>query len=104
MIWAGVAEPTGRLQTLNDRLERAYAALGFKAERRAFRPHLTLGRVKPGRDVDRLRAAAAEYAETDFGIQSGEELIVFSSKLSGGGPTYSPLGRAPLGGRSQAGP
>ena len=97
MVWVDVVEPTGRLERLQAALEEAYAALGFKMENRAFRPHLTLGRVKSGKNVSQLREAVAEYSKTDFGIQSAEELIVFSSKLTPTGPVYSPLKTARLG-------
>lgn len=98
MIWAGVTEPSGRLQRLNELLEAAYAEMGFRVENRAFRPHLTLGRVKGSGGNDRIRAAAAEYAQSDFGTQGADRLIVFSSELGPGGPAYTPLAEAPLGG------
>lgn len=97
MVWVGIEEPTGRLEAMHARLEEAYAQLGFKTENRRFHPHLTLGRVKSGRNVEELRAAVRGYAETAFGVQPAEELIVFSSQLTADGPIYSPLGRAPLG-------
>jgi len=96
MVWAGIDESTGRLEKLQGLLEAAYAELGFKAENRAFRPHLTLGRVKSGRGVAELRSAVGELAETDFGAQPAEELIVFSSTLTPAGPVYAPLTKAPL--------
>ncbi len=98
MIWAGIDDPTGRLGSLNELLEKSFAALGFKEEKRAFRPHLTLGRVKGGRNASQLRAAAGEWRETDFGEQPAEELIVFSSELTPDGPIYTALSRAPLAG------
>jgi len=98
MVWAGVVEATGRLQRLQGMLEDAYAALGFKKENRAFHPHLTVGRVRSGANVARLRAAVDELADEEFGTQPAQELIVFSSKLTPGGPIYSPLETARLAG------
>jgi len=47
VIWAGVrSEP--RLLDLQQRLETGLENLGFSRERRAFSPHLTLGRVREG--------------------------------------------------------
>ncbi len=97
MVWAGVEEPSGRLARLAEAVEEAYAAMGFKRETRRFRPHLTLGRVKSGRNVAELRAGTARFAETDFGTQRAEELIVFASELTPDGPVYSSLAKAPLG-------
>ena len=97
MVWVGIDEPTGRLEKLHELLEESYAAMGFGKENRSFRPHLTLGRVKGGQNVRQLRAAVSEIAETDFGITSVNELIVFSSQLTPDGPVYSPLAKAKLG-------
>ncbi len=97
MVWVGVDEPTGRLEKLHELLEESYAEMGFKKENRSFRPHLTLGRVKGRQNVRQLRAAVAEIAESDFGVTSINELIVFSSQLTPDGPVYSPLAKVKLG-------
>ena len=98
MIWAGVAEPTGALAKLNRAAEDAYERMGFEKETRPYRPHLTLGRAKAGRNIAELRAAADRFAETDFGTTPAEELIVFESSLTPTGPIYSPLAKAAIGG------
>ena len=98
MIWAGIDEPTGRLAKLNELAEHAFVELGFKMEIRSFKPHMTLGRVKGGENVRELRAAAAELADEEFGLQPADELIVFSSELTGDGPVYSPLATVAVGG------
>ena len=98
MIWAGVVEPTGALARLQRSAEDAYEQMGFEKETRPYRPHLTLGRVKSGRNVAELRAAAERFAETDFGTTPAGEVIVFESRLTPTGPIYSPLTRAAIGG------
>ena len=98
MVWAKIHERTGRLQMLYEMLEDAFASLDYKRENRLFHPHMTLGRVKSGKNVKQLRAAVEGFADTEFGIQAAEELIVFSSELTSEGPIYSPLTRARLGG------
>jgi RNA 2',3'-cyclic 3'-phosphodiesterase len=97
MVWARIDEPTGRLQKMYEMLEDAFDSMGFKRENRLFHPHMTLGRVKSGRNVNQLRAAVADFADADFGIVGVDELVVFASELTGEGPIYSPLRRAPLG-------
>ncbi len=51
VIWLGL-EQSPELAALQRELEDALADLGFQREQRAFRPHLTLGRVRRGRRVD----------------------------------------------------
>ncbi len=51
IVWLGL-DRGPRLAALHSDLEDALADLGFEREQRAFRPHLTLGRVRRGRRVD----------------------------------------------------
>ncbi|KKL18460.1 hypothetical protein LCGC14_2475310, partial [marine sediment metagenome] len=99
MVWCGIDEPTGRLAEMAELAELAYAEIGFKPEIRQFQPHLTLGRVKSGRNVPQLRQAVAAFADSGFGAQRAEEFIVFGSELGRGGPTYTPLATAALKGQ-----
>lgn len=98
MVWVGIDDLTGRMAHLHRLLDQAYATMGFKAENRCFRPHLTLGRIKSGKRVLQLRQAVTTMSEMKFGIQDADELIVYSSHLSPEGPTYTALATAPLGG------
>ena len=57
VVWVGVrADP--KLELLQHDLERACAALGHEVEGRAYRPHVTVGRIGP-REVSAARLAAA---------------------------------------------
>jgi 2'-5' RNA ligase len=76
-------------------LEHAATGSGFAAEERAFKPHLTLGRVKSGslraREVAELSAAGAA-------VQTVRDLVLFRSELHPSGARYTPLERIALGG------
>ena len=48
VIWAGVADADGRLGALQQDVEAMVCAAGWAREERAFRPHVTLGRVRAG--------------------------------------------------------
>jgi 2'-5' RNA ligase len=97
MIWAKIEEPTGRLKLLYEMLDEAFESLGYKKERRMFHPHLTVGRVKSGRNVQQLRSAVAAFADSEFGVQPAEEVVAYSSLLTRDGSVYTPLRAAPLG-------
>ena len=57
VVWMGVhTDP--RLELLHHDVELACQQLGFELEGRAFRPHLTLARMKDGTPVDELRQLA----------------------------------------------
>ena len=48
VLWAGVGGDLDALAALQEKLEDAMSGLDFRRERRAFNPHLTLGRVRDG--------------------------------------------------------
>jgi 2'-5' RNA ligase len=107
-------EPAAPLEELAGAVERAVVAEGFAPEERAFRAHLTLGRVtarpRSGRAASRRRAesgpphgrrfpsvAAAPLPAEEFAV---EEAVLFRSELSPAGSRYTPLERIPLAGAS----
>ncbi|MFH1570284.1 MAG: RNA 2',3'-cyclic phosphodiesterase [Gemmatimonadota bacterium] len=47
VIWVGLADPEGALGRVQREVERLARSLGWEREERAFKPHLTLGRVRP---------------------------------------------------------
>lgn len=100
MIWADVADPTGRMEALHDQLGSRLAGLGFKAERRRFRGHITLARIKPARrrSEAQIRQAVAGVAIGDPIEQHAAALVACGSRLTPDGPVYTPIAHAPLGG------
>ncbi|MGQ9666787.1 MAG: RNA 2',3'-cyclic phosphodiesterase [Anaerolineae bacterium] len=102
VLWAGVRETTGRLQVLQERVERALNPLGFPPEGRAFSPHLTLGRVREGVRPAELRGISQWIERThvgELGVHTVTTVILFRSDLRPAGPIYTPLGEIPLAGR-----
>jgi 2'-5' RNA ligase len=84
-------EPEAPLAALAAALERAVVAEGFAPEPRAFRAHLTLGRVR-----DRRFPAVAAVAVPAEAI-AVEEAVLFRSELRPKGSRYTPLERVRLG-------
>lgn len=86
VLWAGLVGPPD-LELLQDRVERGSEALGFPLEGKAFRPHVTLGRV---RERERLPAGAADRLEAArvAGSFLVESVVLFESILTPRGPQY----------------
>lgn len=99
VVWLGVeAEP--RLELLQHDLELAAEVHGFEIEGRAFRPHVTLARVKAPLDTDRMRRLARAAREVDFSASVHvAELTLFESTLAPAGARYRRIHAATLGGR-----
>ena len=96
VVWMGIdAEP--RLELLHHDVEVACERLGFELEGRAYRPHLTLGRVKgrPAEEVLRTLARAAKRVNFR-GASSVESVDLMSSELAASGARYTRLDAAPL--------
>jgi len=93
-LWVGVAdpEPTRRLQA---KVERAVQQAGIEADRRKFKPHVTLARFKRALCPD-----LSGYLQSNNLFRSEPvavtEFVLFSSFLTREGPIYRPEASYPL--------
>jgi 2'-5' RNA ligase len=92
VLWLGVRDESGGLARLQRRLEEECEASGFPREPRAFKPHLTLARLRQPKDAHELSEA---HRRETFGphLFNVSELIVMRSELGPGGSRYTPLSR-----------
>ena len=102
VLWAGVESGRAHMIALQHIVAERLAGLGIEPERRAYQPHLTLARV---RDAAGLRSAAIleGFSTAHAGSSPVRAVTLFESRLSPIGPTYVPLHRSALDGRSSAG-
>ena len=99
VICVGVQEETGELGRLHEAAERELGQLGFPAERRRFRPHLTLGRVRKQaarREVAALAQSVATHKVGERVQMRVDGVTVVRSELTPEGPIYTRLFEAPL--------
>ena len=93
VIWVGVMGDVAQAETLRASIDRMLEPLGWEMERRPFRAHLTLGRVKEQRRELRLpwgkRVAPAEIPV--------HEIVLFESRLGADGSRYIAKHRSRLG-------
>ncbi len=96
VVWLGVLQDP-RLELLHHDVEVACEQIGFDVEGRAFRPHLTLARVKHALPEDRLRALARIAKQTDYRTDFIVRSIdLMDSVLGSSGPAYTTLVSAAL--------
>jgi len=98
VIWIGLEPDDDRLAALHSSLQEALQEIGFPREKRGFRPHLTLGRVRSGRGKSSLVEAVESNAEVDLGYLQIDEVTLFESDLTPQGAIYTALGCYKLGG------
>lgn len=100
VLWVGLQDPQSGLAQVKRGVEEALEELGFKSDKRKFRTHLTVGRVRKGKqDLDEI---LAKYAERSCGISTVSELVLYESRLKRTGAEYTVLARAPLSGWGQS--
>ncbi len=86
VIWAGIDDPDGHLQGLAQAIEDHLAALGFAREKRAFHPHVTLGRVKR---VDDISPLLRQVPEQNFRSTRVRRVTLFESIMKSSGSEYA---------------
>ncbi|MDM7922010.1 MAG: RNA 2',3'-cyclic phosphodiesterase [Pyrinomonadaceae bacterium] len=95
ILWIGLNDPPNGLSELNAIVENLSAEIGFQREKKDYRPHLTIARIRSEKGVrpliDRHRRLTAEYVQFEI-----NELVLYESRLSPGGSVYTPLSRFPL--------
>jgi len=95
VLWIGINDSGGQLKRLHESIEAECARKGFEREARAYRPHLTIARI-------RKREGARELAEANqnLGFAPAEmlvtELLLFRSELSSKGSRYTVVSRHKL--------
>jgi RNA 2',3'-cyclic 3'-phosphodiesterase len=98
VIWCGVTGDVEKLITLQKKLDNDFAAIGFPAEDRSFKAHLTLARIKDSRDMRGMDEALQKYSTFTAGEFICRELFLFQSKLSPQGAVYTKLAKFALSG------
>ncbi|MDX9788105.1 MAG: RNA 2',3'-cyclic phosphodiesterase [Desulfobacterales bacterium] len=96
VVWLGIEGQVDQLLNLQGQVESALSQVGITPEKRPFKGHLTLGRVKNRIDPDALQRALikAEQAESvEFMVES---LTLFKSDLKPAGAIYTRLAEARL--------
>jgi 2'-5' RNA ligase len=91
VLWCGVIGDVEKLITLQKKLDSDFAAIGFPAEDRPFRAHLTLARIKDSRDMTGMNEALKKYGTFTAGEFTGDKLFLFQSNLTPQGAVYTKL-------------
>jgi RNA 2',3'-cyclic 3'-phosphodiesterase len=92
VLWIGVEDTSGALLKLQQRLADEFALEGFPKEDRAFRPHLTIARIRKPQNADRLAEAHLGLAFRDVAVMLNE-IVLFRSELSPKGSRYTAISR-----------
>lgn len=96
VIWAGLGKNLKPLEKVAEQIELAVRKLQFPEERKKFNPHLTLGRVRDGKNIqpllDYLQGEKIEPIPCLL-----DKIVLFKSTLTPQGPIYDRLHQVTLG-------
>ena len=95
VLWLGLDGDTQLLSRMQGHLQDALEADGFPRERRAFNPHVTLGRARGKGAIPIPEAVLNRLAEDTLALEV-REIVLMSSVLTARGPIHTPIHRAPL--------
>ncbi len=91
IIWVGLGGHIRSLSALQGRLVQELAGLGIAKDKRAFKAHLTLGRIKQPPGPDLIRQMMTEYASLSSDEFTCDQVILFKSDLKPAGAVYTKL-------------
>ncbi len=89
VIWAGVDEGVEELSRLHEEVEKILRRLRIPPQREKFIPHITLARVRSGRNIQALIKIIDSIADQDFGEFMVKEIVLKRSILTPQGPIYN---------------
>lgn len=98
-IWAGISEGVLELTRIFNEVDCKLSKLGFEKERRRFHPHITISRVRSGRNREKLVEELMRLSDYRFGEDRVDNIALKKSVLTPKGPIYSTLAESvkPLG-------
>jgi len=91
VVWVGITEGADQIRRVFSQLEPRLRELGFAPDSKGFSPHLTVARVKSGRNKVELVKCISGNADCEFGMVRAECLRLKRSDLTPKGPIYSTL-------------
>jgi len=96
VIWTGIAGQTKELTDLQKTLDGKLETVGFPKEKRPFKGHLTIARIKGKVDARRLIDAMKEFGRFESKTFIADEVVLFKSELKPSGAVYTKLMSAAL--------
>ena len=89
VIWLGLGGDIRSLLALQSRLEEKLVGVGFPKDKRSFKAHLTLGRIKQAANPAVIRQMISEYASLSSDEFTCNQVILFKSDLKPSGAVHS---------------
>lgn len=88
ILWLGARDEQANMQQLNEILETECERKGFEKEKRNFKPHLTIARLREPIKAKKLveKHLHNDFASIEFAVS---EIAIYESRLQKSGSIYS---------------
>lgn len=97
IVWVGIEKGADRLIEIAKLIEASMKRLGFPREKRPFRPHLTVGRIRRLTDPAAMTEALERSEVGELGEFTVGKINLIKSQLDPAGSIYTTLAEAPSG-------
>ncbi len=96
VIWIGLKEHGNNLIRLQRSVEEEFNKIGFSSEDREFTPHITLGRIRSQKNVEKLLSLIEKLRDVELNGFDASCVHLMQSQLRPTGAVYTELYAAPL--------
>jgi 2'-5' RNA ligase len=97
VLWVGLTGQLELLINLQKTLDEKLKGIGFPTEKRPFKGHLTIGRIKAKMDTKKLGGALITFRNFESETFIADKIILFKSELKPQGAVYTNLVSESLG-------
>ena len=97
VLWVGLTGQLDSLVRLQKTLDENFKLLGFPGEKRSFKGHLTMGRIKAKIDVKKFGDALMAFRSFESETFTAGQIVIYKSELKPSGAFYTKLADASLG-------
>ena len=96
VVWIGLKEDGDSLIKLQENVGRELVTIGFPLEKRGFTPHVTLGRIRSNRSIEKLLDLIGEEKGVELNGFTVTKVHLMESQLRSTGAIYTELYSAAL--------
>ncbi|MEJ2658442.1 MAG: RNA 2',3'-cyclic phosphodiesterase [Desulfobacterales bacterium] len=96
VLWVGLTGQLEFLIRLQKSLDENLRNIGFPQEKRPFKGHLTIGRIKAKMDIKKLGDALIAFRNFESETFIADKIILFKSELKPQGAVYTSLASVSL--------
>ncbi|MCL6472495.1 MAG: RNA 2',3'-cyclic phosphodiesterase [Firmicutes bacterium] len=95
VLWVGISHGSSELIELSKAIEESLAPLGFEIEKKPFKPHITLARIRIPTSIESA-ATQMPSGEISGRVVNVDGITIFQSRLKPTGAEYEAIRFIPL--------